>query len=173
VRRLEIHLFYENLGLAVVPVVVAIPLLATIASSVAAGRLPDVKNVPLTFQTIAAEVPAGVPVYTDSPWLLAWYGKRPAVWLPQRPSDIRDLIAHVPMKVGCLTSMLRGYSQSEDFGYWQTLYSGIRTPEGYEVVRWFYTEGSYIFAVPGLIPPLSRSDTGAPHPASPPVEGSE
>jgi len=36
-------------------------------------------------------VAEGRPVVTDVPWVVAWYGDRPAVWLPHRPVDMRRI----------------------------------------------------------------------------------
>jgi len=36
-------------------------------------------------------VAEGSPVITDVPWVMAWYGDRPAVWLPHQPVDVRRL----------------------------------------------------------------------------------
>jgi hypothetical protein len=163
VRRLEIHVFFENLVLAAVALMVAIPLLTTIAKNVAEGRPAGVKYVPPAIETIVKETPEGTVIYTDSPWLVAWYAKRPAVWLPQRPADIRDVTERIPMRVGCLTSLLSAYTQEEGFDYWKRLYGTIQAPEGYQVARFFPEGGSwwYIFARPGVFKPIPGASPAA------------
>ena len=130
---------------------------------------------PTEFETVAAETPDKMPVYTDAPWYVAWYGERPAVWLPQMESDRIGVEKVIPMQVVLLTSLLDSYTQDEGMEEWVGRKHGFGWPKGYVVARPFLDEKhvalvGVIVARPGIFKPLPGGAPGASTaPATPPA----
>jgi hypothetical protein len=82
------------------------------------GRLPSV---------------TGGVVASDVPWAVAWYGKRPSLWLPQTERDLERL---APRLGGLyLTGLLLSYPESEEVGRWKAFYSASWTRVGVDDAR--------------------------------------
>lgn len=70
-----------------------------LAGEVARGRRPERLDVTPNISYLKKNVPKGSAVMSDSPWLVAWYCDRPAVWLAQDEGDLAD----IQKKVGNLS----------------------------------------------------------------------
>lgn len=72
---------------------------------------------------LSSFVDEGRPVISDAPWVIAWYGGRPAVWLPLRTTDIRRIEAEVGrIEYMVLTPALLRMAEEEKAEAWATLW---------------------------------------------------
>lgn len=67
------------------------------------------------------------PVYTDQPWVLAWYGEIDAIWLPQTEDDLHALEAEVgPIRYMVLSPLITAAGDEEGLAPWARVYGAAR-----------------------------------------------
>jgi hypothetical protein len=68
-------------------------------------------------------VDEGRPVVCDVPWVIAWYGNRPSLWLPLRSTDMRRIESEVGrVEFMVLTPALLRMAEDEKAEVWATLW---------------------------------------------------
>jgi hypothetical protein len=83
------------------------------------------ENVRSICETLAAREVS--PVYTDQPWVLAWYGDIDAIWLPQREDDLHALEKEVgPIRHMALTPLIAVEAEGEGLTSWARVYGAAR-----------------------------------------------
>jgi len=107
------------------------------------------------------------PVYTDLPWVVAWYGDRPAIWLPQSDIDVRRMEQQIgPVRWLVLTPQIIGVAQGEKAQGWAELWErGLRgqVVAGGWRVRQRFANGSWVlFERVATSPPLGSIGGGEP-----------
>lgn len=71
------------------------------------------------------------PVYTDMPWAIAWYGDRPAIWLPRTDVDQRRIEQSVgPVRWLVLTPQVSDVAAIEKAGPWADIWRRSLSEKG-------------------------------------------
>jgi hypothetical protein len=79
-------------------------------------------------------VPEKAVVVTDAPWAVAWYARRPSLWLPLTPDDFKSLDGELKFGAIYFSSLLPTYPATERPQVWQQLYFQRATPPGFAPV---------------------------------------
>jgi hypothetical protein len=67
------------------------------------------------------------PVYTDQPWVLAWYGDINAIWLPQTEDDLHALERELgPIRYMVLSPVITTAAEEEGLAPWASVYGAAR-----------------------------------------------
>lgn len=91
---------------------------------------------------IGSQIAEGEVIISDLPWAAAWYGEMSSLWVPVRPDEVSELLAHFPMiKYIYLTPEIAEYSLPVSRIAWLGIYqTRNRSP--------FWTTGE-IISLPG------------------------
>ena len=108
-------------------------------------------------QYLQKALPEKAVVVTDAPWAVAWYARRPSLWLPLTPDDFTALDRKLQFGAVYFSSLLPTYPATEQAQMWQQLYIQRATPPGFAPVP---LRGGELLSV--HMPPGARG--GAPKP---------
>jgi hypothetical protein len=116
----------QALPLGAVWVLAALPLAASRVNPSREPSLVPSANVAY----LAEKTPPGSAVMTEVPWLVAWYGDRPAVWLVQEAPELRLLEKQVGQPLSWLYfSRYRSLMGPEEVADWWL--TALRSPLGH------------------------------------------
>jgi tetratricopeptide (TPR) repeat protein len=83
------------------------------------------------FKQMGEALPAKRAIVTDQPWEVAWYSKRPAVWLPSLPDQLSKVNQQQPLGSLFLSSQVASRTESASLEKWQRIYRGEDPLTGY------------------------------------------
>lgn len=111
------------------------------------------------------------PVYSDQPWLLAWYGDIDAIWLPQSEDDLHSLEEALgPIRYMVLSPLVTAAAEEEGLAPWAQVYGaarrGVALPYERFVAADFLGEGRD-WVLFGRIPEGAAEEAAAAPPGSP------
>ena len=86
----------------------------------------------LNIEYLDQALPQKAVVVTDIPWAVAWYAKRPAVWLPLEPQDFEAVQRKIGVDAVYFSTLLQTYPPSEQALMWQRMYAAHAGPAGFE-----------------------------------------
>lgn len=92
------------------------------------------KSDPEPLRELGKALPEKRYVVTDVLWAVAWYGQRPATWIPQQATQLAAIAQAEPVSSVYLSPALPSYPPEENAAEWQRIYQQVSDLPGYNKV---------------------------------------